>query len=62
MESLLNSVQAKVVQVDVEECVVVLEAPVDLRADLPLWIAGASATAIHSEHDKVWLELKMLKV
>lgn len=55
VESLLHSVKAEIASVDEDECAVVLTQAVNLRADLPLWIAGDSVEVVHAEQDKIWL-------
>lgn len=55
VETLLHEVQAKVTEVDVHECAVVLDTPQDVDVTLPVWIAGQPRKAIHAELDKVWL-------
>ena len=55
VETLLHEVQAKVTEVDLHECAVVLDTPQDVDVTLPVWIAGQPRKAIHAELDKVWL-------
>lgn len=56
VETLIHSASALVLSVDVEECAVVLDQPMDFKQDHPVWIAGQLSSVIHADHDKLWLE------
>ena len=51
VDSLVDTVSGVVADVDMEECAVVFENPVDFRADAPLIFQ-----VIHHEADKVWVD------
>ena len=56
VDSLVDTVSGVVAEVDMEECAVVLETPVDFRADAPLLFDGGMLQVIHHEADKVWVD------
>eukprot|EP00435_Cladocopium_sp_Y103_P070105 s132_g34.t1 len=56
VETLLHRSEAVVESLDLGESAVVLDRPVDLLPDEPVWIAGAPVAVVHADHDKVWLE------
>ena len=55
VESLLHSVHAEVAEVDEDQCAAVLSKTVELKPEIPVWIAGNPYEIVHSEADKVWL-------
>ena len=56
VDSLVDTVSGVVADVDMEECAVVFENPVDFRADAPLIFEGGIVQVIHHEADKVWVD------
>ena len=56
VETLIHSTSALVASVDVDECAVVLDKPMDFHKDHPVWIAGQLCSVIHAGHDKLWVE------
>ena len=56
VETLLHKVEAKIIEVDDDETAVVLDKPVELKPQQPIWISGKAHDVIHADHDKVWLE------
>eukprot|EP00435_Cladocopium_sp_Y103_P052379 s360_g16.t1 len=55
VETLLHKVEARVESLDPGEVAVVLDRPVSLQSDDPVWIDGARVEVLHAEHDKLWL-------
>ena len=56
VESLVHSCSAVVEDIDQHECALVLEKPVDLSPDHPVWVAGCPRQIIHADHDKLWVD------
>ena len=55
VETLIHSVKTQVIEVDVHDCAVVFDGPVDLDPQMPIWISGQPKEIIHADHDKAWL-------
>ena len=54
--TLIDSVQAHVIDLDVDDCSLVLNKPVQLDDVQPVWIGGRPQTVIHADSDKVWVQ------
>ena len=56
VDTLVETSAGVVVEVDLDECALVLSCPIQLRPDAPLSFADGLVQIIHHEDDKVWVD------
>ena len=56
VDSLVGVKQASVVELDLDECALVTDVPVDWNLDVPLAHRSGPLSIIHAEEDKIWID------